>query len=497
MQTDSRPRQSSLDSAVALVNVLSKLVLLFSLTFLVPIAVGFWAEDGAVWAFVQGGLISCSFGLVGVWITRGHSAELFPRDGFLLVILCWGALVGLGSLPIAFALESLRGWQAFFEAMSALTTTGATVLTGLDASPKSILAWRSLLQWIGGMGILVLAVAILPLLGVGGMQLYKAETPGPMKDTKLTPRITETAKGFWGLYFLFSLACAVSYWAVGMDWFDAFVHAGTTMSIGGLSSYDASIGQFQSLGVELVAIVFMMIAGVNFAVHFSAVRTGSMKPYLNCPEARWFVLAVCLGVVVVTLVLWSQHTYASFLEALRAAAFNVVSIATTTGYATQDYSAWPVFAPWLMILLAAFATCSGSTGGGIKMIRLVIMAKLAQQELAKIIHPRLVNPVSLVRGTSVSQGVIFSVLAFMLVYGFIVMVATFCLLLSGMNDVTAISAVLACINNLGPGLNEVGPAGNYSGLTDFQLAVLSFTMMLGRLELLTVVVLFSPAFWRR
>jgi trk system potassium uptake protein TrkH len=249
--------------------------------------------------------------------------------------------------------------------------------------------------------------------------------------------------------------------------------------------------------VELVAIVFMMIAGVNFAVHFSAVRTGSMKPYLNCPEARWFVLAVCLGVVVVTLVLWSQQTYASFPEALRAAAFNVVSIATTTGYATQDYSAWPVFAPWLMILLAAFATCSGSTGGGIKMIRLVIMAKLAQQELAKIIHPRLVNPVSLVRGTSVSQGVIFSVLAFMLVYGFIVMVATFCLLLSGMNDVTAISAVLACINNLGPGLNEVGPAGNYSGLTDFQLAVLSFTMMLGRLELLTVVVLFSPAFWRR
>jgi trk system potassium uptake protein TrkH len=480
----------------AVFHILSMLVMLFSLTFSVPLSFGFFDQDAAKDAFVLGGWITFSTGLVGFFLTKRHRRELQPRDGFLLVGLVWITLAFFAALPLWFFLKELDFTHAFFETISALTTTGATALSGLDQMPRSILIWRSLLQWFGGMGILVLAVAILPLLGVGGMQIYRAETPGPMKESKLTPRIAETAKGFWGLYVLFTTACFLAYWAAGMNWFDAVVHAGTTMSIGGLSSYDASIGHFQNPMIELVAIVFMMVAGVNFAVHFSAIRRMTVTPYRQCPEARYFVLAIGVSVLVVAAMLWARGVYADPLQALRHAAFNVVSIGTTTGYATQDYANWPAFAPWLMVLLSAFATSSNSTGGGIKMIRLVIMAKLAKQELQRIIHPRSVNPVQLDQ-SSVSQTVIFSILAFMLFYGATVMVATFLLLLSGMHDVTAISAVLACINNLGPGLGDVGPAANYGALTNFQLWVLSATMLLGRLELLTLIVVVAPAFWRK
>ena len=488
--------KSTASSFRVVLNILSLLVSLFGLTFSLPLAFAYFGPDPAFDAFFKAALITLSIGLIGLMTTRVSSRDLKPRDGFLLAALVWLVLATFAGLPIWFYLPELRFSQAFFEGISALTTTGATVLSGLDAMPRSILLWRSFLQWLGGMGIIILAVAILPLLGVGGMQLFKAEISGPSKDNKLTPRITETAQGLWGIYLLFSLLCFFAYWLAGMDWFDALVHMGSTVSIGGLSSHDASIGYFNSPLIEMVAIVFMVLSGVNFAIHFSAMRRMSGRPYRDCPEARYYLMTLVFGVFFVTLVLWLRGVYPSFFEALRVSAFNVVSIVTTTGYATQDYAQWPHFVPWLMMFLCAFATSSGSTGGGIKMIRLVIMVKLAYREFLRIIHPRVVQPVQL-GSSAVASSVVFAVLAYMLAYGATVMVTTFLLLLSGMNDITAVSAALACVNNLGPGLNEVGPAGNYASLTSFQLWVLSFAMLLGRLELLTVLVILVPAFWRK
>lgn len=490
------------NTLVVVLNILSVLVSLFGLTFILPIAFAYGeslantTQDPALEAFTKGALFTLAVGLTGLILTRGASRDLKPRDGFLLASLVWLVLAFFAAFPLWLHLPDLRFSQAFFEAISALTTTGATVLSGLDDMPRAILFWRSFLQWLGGMGIIILAVAILPLLGVGGMQLFKAEISGPSKDSKLTPRITETAQGLWGIYLLFSLLCFFAYWIAGMDWFDALVHMGSTVSIGGMSSHDASIGYFNSLWIEAVAIVFMVLSGINFAIHFSAMRRMSGQPYRDCPEARYFLVTLAFGVLVVTITLWGQQVYPSLSESFRAAAFNVVAIVTTTGFASQDYSQWPHFVPWLMIFLCAFATSSGSTGGGIKMIRLVIMVKLAYREFLRIIHPRVVQPVQLGR-SSVASSVVFAVLAYMLAYGATVMVTTFLLLLSGMNDISAISAALACVNNLGPGLNELGPAGNYGGLSGFQLWVLSFAMLLGRLELLTVLVILIPAFWRK
>jgi trk system potassium uptake protein TrkH len=489
-------------SFFVVLNILSVLVSLFGLTFALPLGFAYFesitieGHSRAFEAFARAAGITLGVGLLGLWLTRGASRDIKPRDGFLLAVMVWFVLAFFAALPIWFYLPELRFSQTFFEAISALTTTGATALSGLDEMSRAVLVWRSFLQWLGGMGIIILAVAILPLLGVGGMQLFKVEISGPSKDSKLTPRITETAQGLWGIYLLFSLLCFFAYWIAGMDWFDALVHMGSTVSIGGMSSHDASIGYFDSPWIEAVAIVFMVLSGINFAIHFSAMRRMSTQPYRDCPEARYYVLTLALGVVFVALVLWLRDVYPSLSEAFRVAAFNVVAIVTTTGFATEDYSQWPHFVPWLMIFLCAFATSSGSTGGGIKMIRLVIMVKLAYREFLRIIHPRVVQPVQLGRST-VASSVVFAVLAYMLAYGATVMVTTFLLLLSGMNDITAISAALACVNNLGPGLNEVGPAGNYGGLTGFQLWVLSFAMLLGRLELLTVLVILIPAFWRK
>jgi len=470
------------------------LVIAFSFLLLLPAVFGLFGEDAAAGDFLSTAILTFFVGVIVFFLTRVEERDLRPRDGFLLVAFTWVVLAFFASLPLYFHLP-ISYSSAFFEAISGLTTTGATVLVGLDEMPRSILFWRSLLQWFGGMGIIILAVAILPLLGVGGMQLYKAEISGPTKDNKLTPRITETAKALWGIYVALTLLCFLAYWLAGMSWFDALIHTGTTVAIGGLSSHDASFAYFNSPAIEAVAITFMLLAGINFAMHFSALRKMSIKPYQRCPETRFYLLAVAVMVCFVTANLWLAGHYESLLSAFRYAAFNVVSVVTTTGYANTDYGLWPYHIGWLMILFSAFATCSGSTGGGIKMIRLVIMFKLASQELTRIVHPRAVAPVSL-NGNAVGQTVIFAVLAYMLFYGATVMVANMALQITGMDDVTAISAVLACINNLGPGLGEVGPAGNYSGLTAVQLWVLSFTMLLGRLELLTVLVILVPAFWR-
>ena len=380
--------------------------------------------------------------------------------------------------------------------MSGLTTTGATVLTGLDRLPPSINFWRCELQWLGGMGILVLVVAILPLLGVGGRQILKAETPGPMKDTKLTPRITETAKGLWGVYGLLTIACALAMRWAGMNWLDAVMHAFTTMSTGGFSSYDASFAHWNSPAIEAVTIVFMLIAGINFATHFQVLRKRSLKPYRQDPEVGVFFAVIAVSIVGITLFLLAKGVYRDFWVALRYTAFNLVSVATSTGYANTNFGVWPLFAPLWMLFLVSFVSCSGSTGGGIKLVRAMLMFKQAFRELARIVHPRAYIPVKL-GGHPIENNIIFAVLAFMLVYGGTISVITMLLAATGLDFVTAFSAVVACINNLGPGLGQVGPATNFALLDDFQTWLCSAAMLLGRLELLTVLVLLTPAFWRK
>jgi trk system potassium uptake protein TrkH len=385
--------------------------------------------------------------------------------------------------------------HAYFEAVSGLTTTGSTVLLGLDTLPVSVNVWRTFLQWMGGMGILILAVAVLPLLGVGGSQLFKAEAAGPLKDTKLTPRMTATAKGLWGVYALFSAGCALAFWLGGMAPLDAVMHMFTTVSLGGLSPYDGSFGHFQSPLLEAICIFFMLVASCNFALYFVAFRKGHWGGFWRDPELRATLFALLGGGLVVSLLLWAKGVYGP-LEALRHGMFNSVSLATTTGFATVDYLSWPVFAPVFMLLLSGVATSAGSTGGGIKMVRMLILFKQARREMNRLVHPRAVQPVRLGEAV-VDNRVIFSVLAFMLVYGGTVFGLSMVLLLTDLDPVTAFSAVLASVNCAGPGLGGVGPGSNYAALTEFQLWVCTLGMLLGRLEILSFMALLTPAFWRR
>jgi trk system potassium uptake protein TrkH len=369
-------------------------------------------------------------------------------------------------------------------------------MAGLDALPASINFWRCLLQWIGGMGILVLMVAILPLLGVGGTQLFRAETAGPLKEAKLTPRITDTAVGLWSVYGGISLLCFAAYWAGGMGALDAAMHMFTTMSLGGLSPYDASFGHFGSPLLEWIAVLFMAAASLNFALYFLVVRRRSAAVLLGDTEARGTLAVLAGGVLLVAGYLLWQGTYADPLLALRMAAFNVVSIASTTGYATTDFNQWPSFAPWFMLMLSGMATSAGSTGAGIKMIRFIVLVKQARREMLRALHPAAISPVRL-REAVVENNVIFAVLAFMLMYGTTIIAMTFLLTISGLDVISAFSAVVACVNNTGPGLNQVGPATNYGVLNDFETWVCTVAMLLGRLEMMSVFVLLTPAFWRK
>jgi trk system potassium uptake protein TrkH len=477
--------------------VLGGVLMIFALTMLVPLGfawvggdAGLLAYDGAIAiTFIAGAALFFS-------LRKRVRRELQPRDGFLLVTLVWSVLPAFGALPLMFHIPGLSFTDAYFEAVSGLTTTGATVLTGLDQLPTSINVWRCFMVLIGGMGILVLAVAILPLLGVGGSQIFKAETPGPMKDDKLTPRIAETARGLWAVYFFVATLCFFAYRIAGMGWADAFMHMCSTMGLGGFAAYDASFGYFNSPAIEAVAIVFMLIAGVNWALYFMVWKRRSLWVVLRDLEARMYLATVGAAVLGIALFLTAHQVYPTFGESLRHAAFNVVSVATTTGFATVDYAQWPAFAPILMLFLCGFATCAGSTGGGVKMMRGMLLLKQARSELVRIVHPRAVLPVTL-GGGLVDAKVMQSVLAFMLVYGAVMTFATLLLLFTGLDVITAFTAVVACINNTGPGLGQVGPASNFQGLNDFQTWVCSITMLLGRLELFAVLVLFTPAFWRK
>jgi len=480
----------------AVTALIGRMVVLFALLMGVPLAFSWVQGDAATGAFVQAMGITAACGLVLSLATRRFRRELQPRDGFLLVTLTWTVLPAFGALPMLLAIPGLSFTDGYFEAMSGLTTTGATVLTGLEKLPLSINVWRCFMVLIGGMGIIVLVVAILPLLGVGATQLFNSETAGPMKDQKLTPRMAETARGLWVVYFSFFAACTLAFRWAGMGWADAFMHACSTMGLGGFAAYDASFGAFNSPLIEAVAVFFMLLAGVNFSLYFLVWRKRSVGVLLRDTEARSFLALMVSSVLLVAGYLAWQGVYPTFAESLRHAAFNVVSVATTTGFATVDYAQWPMFAPMLMMALCCFATCAGSTGGGIKLVRSLLLQKQALRELTRIVHPRAVVPVTF-GGAVVPPQVLSSVMAFMLIYGFVLTSVGMLLLLSGMDVVSAFTAAVACINNTGPGLGQVGPANNYQGLTDFQTWVCTAAMLLGRLELLSVLVLFTPQFWRK
>lgn len=485
-----------MSSLLPLLPLLGIVITLFALAMLVPLAFAFFGRDAAVYAYDGAILITAGCGLALWWATRSYKRELQPRDGFLLVTLIWTVLPLFAMLPLLFALPGLSVTDAYFEAMSGLTASGGTALTGLDALPLSINVWRCFLQFIGGLGVVILAVAILPLLGVGGSQLFKAEIPGPMKEAKLTPRIAETARGLWAVYVGLSVLCMLAYRAAGMNWADAFMHMCSTMGLGGFSAYDASFGHWNSPLIETVAIVFMLLAGINFARYFVVWRMRSLRPLLRDVETRAYLLVLAMSIALITVYLVVHDEYGSVAEALRHTAFHVVSLATTTGYASTDYAQWPLFAPMLMILLGCFAGCAGSTAGGIKMVRMLLLIKQAKIELVRIVHPRAVLPTTL-GGSTVPQPVMSSVIAFMMVYGATLAGLTLLMLFSGLEPITAATAVIASVNNIGPGLGDVGPAVNFQGLTDFQTWVCTLGMLLGRLELLSVLVLFTPQFWRK
>jgi trk system potassium uptake protein TrkH len=476
-------------------NVLGTLLMAFAVTYLLPIATSLIYDDGTAIAFVLAMLIDFAAGYV-LWLaTRRHRRDLRPRDGYLLVTLGWLLMAAAASIPLIIALPRLSYTDAFFETMSGLTTTGSTVIVGLDSLPPAINLWRHALQWYGGMGIIVLAIAILPLLGVGGMQLYRAEMPGAYKD-KLTPRITDTAKALWLVYAGVTAACALALRLAGMDWFDAVNHAFSAIALGGFSTRDASIGHYNSPAIEAVLIVFMLIAALNFRTHFAAWRSRSARIYAGDAEAKALFGVVAASVAMVTVYLWLQGVYPDFMSALRHVAFNLVSVATTCGYASADYSPWPAFATFWLLFLSCVTCSTGSTGNGIKMFRTLMLVQQSGRELRRLIHPQLVAPLRF-GAHVVPNGIVYAILAFISIYFVSVAGLTFLLMLSGLGLVTSFSAALAWINNIGPGLEHVGPAANYSALTSFQKWVGIFAMLAGRLELFTVFVLFTPAFWRK
>jgi trk system potassium uptake protein TrkH len=481
---------------LAVAHVLGLMMAFFATTFIMPMVCSIITQDGMFLDFAVAAGINVVLGLLIAALTRRHKRELKPRDGFVLVTLAWVLMSASAAVPLLIALPGLSFTDAYFESMSGLTTTGATVLTGLDNLPPSINLWRHALHWFGGIGIIVLAVAVLPLLGVGGMALYRAETPGPIKDEKLTPRITETAKALWITYMGITAVGILSLRLAGMGWLDAICHTFSVMGLGGFSTRDSGIGYFDSALIELVLIVLMIAASLNFARHFIAVRNRSLEPYRKDPEVRAVFTVLAASVIGIAVLLLAHGTYHVPLEALRHSAFAVVSVASTTGLVSQNWDLWPAFAPVWMLFLSCIVCSTGSTGGGIKMFRTLMLVRQAQREMKQIVHPSAVIPVR-VGGQVIPERIIASVLAFIFLYLLTIAVLTFLLLLSGMGLVPALSSIVASINNLGPGIGPTGPAGNFQWLSDFQTWICCVAMLLGRLELFSVLVLFSSAFWRK
>ncbi|WP_237388178.1 Trk system potassium transporter TrkH [Xenorhabdus sp. Sc-CR9] len=478
----------------AITRIVGLLVILFSVTMIIPGLVALIYRDGAGRAFSQTFIFALVIGLI-LWVpNRDQKRDLKPKEGFLIVVLFWTVLGSVGALPFIFSEKpNLSVTDAFFESFSGLTTTGATTLVGLDSLPKAILFYRQMLQWLGGMGIIVLAVAILPLLGVGGMQLYRAEMPGPLKDNKMRPRIAETAKTLWLIYVLLTIACAIALWAAGMSVFDAISHSFSTIAIGGFSTHDASIGFFNSPVINTIIAIFLLISGCNFGLHFAVLSGRSLKVYWRDPEFRMFITIQLSLLSICILILWQYSVYESELGALNHAVFQVVSMATTAGFTTDSFANWPLFLPFLLLCSAFIGGCAGSTGGGLKVIRILLLFLQGSRELKRLVHPNAVYTIKLGH-RALPERIIEAVWGFFSAYALVFIISMLLLIATGVDEFSAFSAIAATLNNLGPGLGTV--ADNFTTMNTMAKWILVVTMLFGRLEVFTLLVLFTPTFWR-
>ncbi len=466
---------------------------LFGLTLAAPILVAIGYDERGIEYFLVPMLASLIMG-AALWTAgRRKPSTLGARDGFLIVALFWTLLSLLGAWPLVLGTE-LGLVDALFESTSGLTTTGATVLTGLDQMPKSLLLYRQQLQWLGGMGLIVLGVAVIPILGIGGMQLYRAEVPGPLKEEKLTPRIAETARALWLIYLGLTIACALGYWLAGMTVFDAVAHSLSTLSTGGFSTHDASLGYYRNDAVEVVAILFMLLAAINFSVHFLVLYGHDPLRYFRDEEARSFLLFVLAMVLLVGLMLRLEGDYDSWHPSLRDATFEVVSVVTSTGFATVDFTHWPEFLPMLLIMISFVGGCGGSTAGGMKVMRVLLLVKQGIREVRHLVHPHAQLPVRIGRRV-IDERLMQSIWGYFALYittfGFLMLM----MIHAGLDEKSAFAAIATSMNNLGPGLGEV--AYNFQSVSDLGKVVAVVAMILGRLEIFTVLVLLSPGFWRR
>ena len=473
--------------------IIGVLLILFSTAMLPPLFLSLITQDGIESAFAMG-LAATLFAGVALWLpTRNLSRDLNIRDGFMVTALFWVVLGLFGAIPLWLVSDlGLTPIAAIFESISGLTTTGATVITGLDDLPQSLLFYRQLLQWLGGIGIIVLAVAVLPMLGIGGMQLYRAESAGPSKDRKLTPRITSTAKALFGIYLLLTVACAASYFAAGMSTFDAICHAFSTVAIGGFSTHDASLGHYEQNRVLLVSSVFMLLSAINFGLHFIALQRRNVRVYAQDSETAFFITVIASATVVVCCLLLTTETL-GLEDSVIHGLFQTISIATTTGFTTQDFSVWPLFLPILLLILSFMGGCVGSTGGGMKAMRILLIFRQGVRELRQLLHPNAVIPLKL-DARRVQTEVISAVWSFFAVYMFCFVLIWLALLATNLDFISAFSAVVATMNNLGPGLGEV--ADHYGVVSEAGKLVLCIAMLMGRLEVFTLLVLLTPAFWR-
>ena len=476
--------------------ILGQLLMVFSLSMIPPLLVGmYYNEADGYSSFGKAFLATLITGFL-LWLPlRKNRGDLRLRDGFIIVVLFWTVLGTFGALPLLLSeAVSISIIDGLFESISGLTTTGATVITNLDTLPNSILFYRQQLQWLGGMGIIVLAVAILPMLGVGGMQLYRAETPGPVKDSKLTPRITETAKALWYIYLSLTILCAMTYWFAGMSLFDAICHSFSTIAIGGFSTHDSNLQYFNSSAIEWVAIIFMLLAGANFGLHFVVWRNRSILYYWRDAEFKMYISVLAAVSLITFAILFLNHTNPHWMSVATKSIFHVVSMGTTTGFTSTNFSAWPTLLPVLLIMISFIGGCAGSTGGGMKVIRILLLLKQGMREIMRLIHPNAQFAVKLGK-KPVENRIIEAVWGFLSAYIAVFIAMLLILMATGIDQVTAFSAVAATLNNLGPGLGEV--AQNYSSINDFSKIILCLGMLLGRLEIFTLLVIFTPVFWQR
>jgi len=459
-----------------------------------PALVSMIYRDGGGVPFLMAFLWCIFTGFLAWYPNRFEKTDLKAREGFLIVVLFWLVLASFSAIPfILLEQPNFTVTDAFFESFSGLTTTGATILNHIEGLPHAVLWYRQQLQWLGGMGIIVLAVAVLPMLGIGGMQLYRAETPGPVKDSKMTPRIADTAKHLWYIYLSLTIACALGYWLAGMSAFDAICHSFSTIAIGGFSTHDASMGYFNSPMINVVCVFFLVIAGVNFALHYAVVQSKSLRNYFHDPEFKVFIAIQVVLTLICFTVLISSGTYENADRALDQALFQSVSISTTAGFSTTSFAEWPTLLPLLLIFSSFIGGCAGSTGGGMKVVRVLLLYLQGLRELNKLVHPKAIFSIKIGKKV-LPDRVVEAVWGFFSAYAAVFVLCMLLLLATGMDNITAFTAVAACINNLGPGLGEV--AANFSAINDSSKWVLIMAMLFGRLEIFTLLVLFTPAFWR-